>query len=64
MTTRYDTASGLDGFIATPDDSLGWLFPLGDVASGSLGAATGARGWEPWIPAAACPRVGRGGDDE
>jgi dihydrofolate reductase len=32
MTTQYYTASSLDGFIATDDDSLDWLFPLGDVA--------------------------------
>lgn len=31
MTTQYDTAASLDGFIATEDDSLDWLFPLGDV---------------------------------
>jgi dihydrofolate reductase len=29
--TQYYTAASLDGFIATVDDSLEWLFPLGDV---------------------------------
>ncbi|MFZ2652464.1 MAG: dihydrofolate reductase family protein [Burkholderiaceae bacterium] len=31
MPTQYYTAASLDGFIATEDDSLEWLFPLGDV---------------------------------
>jgi dihydrofolate reductase len=31
MRTQYYTAASLDGFIATPDDSLEWLFPLGDI---------------------------------
>jgi dihydrofolate reductase len=31
MTTHYYTASSLDGFIATEDHSLDWLFPLGDI---------------------------------
>lgn len=31
MATQYYTATSLDGFIATPDDSLDWLFQLGDV---------------------------------
>lgn len=30
--TQYYTAASLDGFIATLDDSLEWLFPLGDIA--------------------------------
>lgn len=32
MTTQYYTATSLDGFIATEDHSLEWLFPLGDIA--------------------------------
>ena len=31
MPTQYYTAVSLDGFIATADDSLEWLFPLGDI---------------------------------
>jgi uncharacterized protein YndB with AHSA1/START domain/dihydrofolate reductase len=31
MKTQYYTASSLDGFLATLDDSLEWLFPLGDI---------------------------------
>ena len=31
MKTQYYAASSLDGFLATQDDSLGWLFPLGDI---------------------------------
>lgn len=31
MKTQYYTATSLDGFIATEDDSLEWLFPLGDL---------------------------------
>lgn len=31
MRTQYYAAASLDGFIATKDDSLDWLFSLGDV---------------------------------
>lgn len=31
MKTQYYAAASLDGFIATEDDSLDWLFPLGNV---------------------------------
>jgi dihydrofolate reductase len=31
MRTQYYAAASLDGFIATSDDSLEWLFPLGDI---------------------------------
>ena len=33
MKTQYYTATSLDGFIATEDDSLDWLFPLGNLNS-------------------------------
>lgn len=35
MKTQYYTAASLDGFIATEDHSLEWLFPLGDVETTS-----------------------------
>ncbi|EYC50523.1 deaminase [Hylemonella gracilis str. Niagara R] len=31
MKTQYYTATSLDGYIATEDHSLEWLFPLGDI---------------------------------
>ena len=38
MKTQYYTATSLDGFIATEDDSLDWLFPLGDLNASSYPA--------------------------
>lgn len=35
MKTQFYTASSIDGFIATEDDSLEWLFPLGDLNDSS-----------------------------
>lgn len=31
MKTQYYTATSLDGFISTEEDSIDWLFPLGDI---------------------------------
>ena len=38
MKTQYDTAASLDGFIATEDHSLDWLFPLGDLGGADIRA--------------------------
>lgn len=38
MKTQYFTATSLDGFIATEEDSLDWLFPLGDLNNSSYPA--------------------------
>lgn len=35
MKTIYYAAASLDGFIATEDDSLDWLFPLGSLNESS-----------------------------
>ncbi|MCU0914146.1 MAG: dihydrofolate reductase family protein [Planctomycetes bacterium] len=35
MKTQYYTATSLDGFIATKDDSSDWLFPLGNPSDTS-----------------------------
>ncbi len=38
MKTQYYTSSSLDGFLATEDDSLDWLFALGDISQTSYPA--------------------------
>jgi dihydrofolate reductase len=38
MKTQYYTACSLDGFLADVNDSLDWLFPLGDVGTTSYPA--------------------------
>jgi dihydrofolate reductase len=45
MKTQYNTATSLDGFIATGDDSLECLFPLEDVVPvhAAMCVASGSR---------------------
>lgn len=38
MKTQYYTSASLDGFLATEEDSLDWLFPLGDIEQTSYPA--------------------------
>lgn len=38
MKTQFYTATSLDGFLATEDDSIDWLFPLGDLNASSYPA--------------------------
>jgi hypothetical protein len=59
MKTQYYTASSLDGFIATVDHSLEWLFQLGDINDTSYPAFIAAVGALPWafhVRMAASPR--------
>ncbi len=43
MRTQYYTATSLDGFLASEDDALDWLFPLGDLIV-QVGSVTLGRG--------------------
>ncbi len=38
MRTQFYTASSLDGFLATEDDSLDWLFAIGELSTSSYPA--------------------------
>ena len=56
MKTQYYTASSLDGFLATEQDSLDWLFPLGTLEESSypdfianVGALTMGSATYEWI---------------
>lgn len=56
MKTQYYTASSLDGFIATEDHSIDWLFPLADVNQSSypqfieqIGAIAMGSGTYEWL---------------
>ena len=70
MRTQYYTAASLDGFIATADDSLEWLFPLGDINEtsypqfiqdvGALAMGSATYGWMSttrWLKVALSPSV-------
>ena len=69
MKTQYYTASSLDGFIATEDDSLEWLFPLGDINDTSYPAfiqevgalAMGSSTYEWMLRHIVKPVTGKGG---
>lgn len=45
--TQYYTATSIDGFIADPDNSLGWLFEVGGEEGG--GQDGGAEGFRPFF---------------
>jgi dihydrofolate reductase len=56
MKTQYYTATSLDGFIATEDDSLEWLFTLADLGETSypefikdIGALAMGSGTYEWV---------------
>ncbi len=56
MKTQYYTASSIDGFIATEDHSLDWLFPLADISQSSypefiehIGAIAMGSGTYEWL---------------
>lgn len=56
MKTQYYTASSLDGFIATDDHSIDWLFPLADINQSSypkfieqIGAIAMGSGTYEWL---------------
>lgn len=56
MKTQYYTASSLDGFIATEDHSIDWLFPLADINQSSypefieqIGAIAMGSGTYEWL---------------
>jgi hypothetical protein len=46
--TPYYTATSLDGFIATPDHSLDWLFTRQKDQNGPMNYAEFSRAWARW----------------